>query len=608
MIINIVKKLYDKIKNFIALQKKANSLDTETLRKAIRYIGKYKYLLPFSIGLALISVSFTLYVPILIGDAIDSIIGKDNVDFKIITQKLTISLILIGIIALSNWFMNAINNRISYHVLQDVRNEAFSKIVHMPLSHIDSTPHGDIVNRVINDTDRFAEGLLLAFTQVFTGSLTIVGTLIFILAINWRIALAVVLLTPISILIAKYIGKETYSMHTERSITEAEQASFINETLGNQKLVRAFGQENKAINTYNEIGDRLEKSTLRAIFFSSLTNPTTRFVNSLVYATVALIGALTVISTSNTEALTFTVGQFSVLLSYTNQYTKPFNEISGIFAEFQSALASAKRVFDLIESASEPEDSIDSSKLVNPKGDVSLSGIYFSYDKKQKLIENLNISVNSGNRVAIVGPTGCGKTTLINLLMRFYDVDDGHISVDQIDITNIKKESLRTSYGMVLQDTWLRNGTIRDNIAFGRPDATDDDIISAAKQAFAHSFIKRLENGYDTIIGDGGEGLSQGQKQLICIARVMLNLPPMLILDEATSSIDTRTEMKIQKALVSMMKGRTSFIVAHRLSTIKEADIILVMKDGKIIEQGTHNELLNNGGFYNDLYNSQFAH
>ena len=608
MIINIVKKLYDKIKNFIALQKKANSLDTETLRKAIRYIGKYKYLIPFSIGLALISVSFTLYVPILIGDAIDSIIGKDNVDFKIITQKLTICLILVGIIALSNWFMNAINNRISYHVLQDVRNEAFSKIVHMPLSHIDSTPHGDIVNRVINDTDRFAEGLLLAFTQVFTGSLTIVGTLIFILAINWRIALAVVLLTPISILIAKYIGKETYSMHTERSITEAEQASFINETLGNQKLVRAFGQENKVINTYNEIGDRLEKSTLRAIFFSSLTNPTTRFVNSLVYATVALIGALTVISTSNTEALTFTVGQFSVLLSYTNQYTKPFNEISGIFAEFQSALASAKRVFDLIESASEPEDSIDSSELVNPKGDVSLSGIYFSYDKKQKLIENLNISVNSGNRVAIVGPTGCGKTTLINLLMRFYDVDDGHISVDQIDITNIKKESLRTSYGMVLQDTWLRNGTIRDNIAFGRPDATDDDIISAAKQAFAHSFIKRLENGYDTIIGDGGEGLSQGQKQLICIARVMLNLPPMLILDEATSSIDTRTEMKIQKALVSMMEGRTSFIVAHRLSTIKEADIILVMKDGKIIEQGTHNELLNNGGFYNDLYNSQFAH
>ena len=608
MIINIVKKLYDKTRNFIALQKKANSLDTETLRKAIRYIGKYKYLLPFSVGLALISVSFTLYVPILIGDAIDSIIGKDNVDFKIIGQKLTICLILIGIIALSNWFMNTINNRISYHVLQDVRNEAFSKIVHMPLSHIDSTPHGDIVNRVINDTDRFAEGLLLAFTQVFTGSLTIVGTLIFILAINWRIALAVVLLTPISILIAKYIGKETYSMHTERSITEAEQASFINETLGNQKLVRAFGQENKAINTYNEIGDRLEKSTLRAIFFSSLTNPTTRFVNSLVYATVALIGALTVISTSNAESLAFTVGQFSVLLSYTNQYTKPFNEISGIFAEFQSALASAKRVFDLIESASEPEDSIDSSELVNPKGDVSLSGIYFSYDKKQKLIENLNISVNSGNRVAIVGPTGCGKTTLINLLMCFYDVDDGNISVDQIDITNIKKKSLRTSYGMVLQDTWLRNGTIRDNIAFGRPNATDDDIINAAKQAFAHSFIKRLENGYDTIIGDGGEGLSQGQKQLICIARVMLNLPPMLILDEATSSIDTRTEMKIQKALVSMMKGRTSFIVAHRLSTIKEADIILVMKDGKIIEQGTHNELLNNGGFYNDLYNSQFAH
>ena len=555
--------------------------------------------------LALISVGLTLYVPVLIGEAIDVIIDKGNVDIDTVLNKLLIGGILILITALCNWLMNAINNRISYHVLRDIRNEAFDKIGSLPLSYIDKTPHGDTVNRVINDTDRFAEGLLLAFTQVFTGSLTIIGTLVFMLVLKWEIALAVVFLTPLSIVVARYIGKETYHMHTERSVTEAEQASFINETLGNQKLVRAFGREEFAISRFNEIGDRLEKSSLRAIFFSSLTNPTTRFVNSMVYAAVALIGALSVMNSSD---LAFTVGQFSVLLSYTNQYTKPFNEISGIFAEFQSALASAKRVFDLIEETSEIPDGHDAIELKDATGDISLSNVSFSYQKDKELIRDLNLSVTSGDRIAIVGPTGCGKTTLINLLMRFYDVDEGTISVDGSDIRKVKRKDLRKSYGMVLQDTWLRNATVKENISFGNPDATLDEIIEAAKKAHAHGFIKRLKNGYDTVIGEGGEGLSQGQKQLICIARVMLNLPPMLILDEATSSIDTRTEMKIQKALTAMMNGRTSFIVAHRLSTVKEADVILVMKDGQIIEQGSHNELLKKHGFYHELYYSQFAH
>ena len=593
------------LKKIIFGDKKSTAIDTATLKKALKYIGRYRILLPVSIMLALISVGLTLYVPVLIGEAIDVIIDKGNVDIDTVLNKLLIGGILILITALCNWLMNAINNRISYHVLRDIRNEAFDKIGSLPLSYIDKTPHGDTVNRVINDTDRFAEGLLLAFTQVFTGSLTIIGTLVFMLVLKWEIALAVVFLTPLSIVVARYIGKETYHMHTERSVTEAEQASFINETLGNQKLVRAFGREEFAISRFNEIGDRLEKSSLRAIFFSSLTNPTTRFVNSMVYAAVALIGALSVMNSSD---LAFTVGQFSVLLSYTNQYTKPFNEISGIFAEFQSALASAKRVFDLIEETSEIPDGHDAIELKDATGDISLSNVSFSYQKDKELIRDLNLSVTSGDRIAIVGPTGCGKTTLINLLMRFYDVDEGTISVDGSDIRKVKRKDLRKSYGMVLQDTWLRNATVKENISFGNPDATLDEIIEAAKKAHAHGFIKRLKNGYDTVIGEGGEGLSQGQKQLICIARVMLNLPPMLILDEATSSIDTRTEMKIQKALTAMMNGRTSFIVAHRLSTVKEADVILVMKDGQIIEQGSHNELLKKHGFYHELYYSQFAH
>lgn len=600
-----IKNLLITVKKFILGDKNSAPLDTATLKKSLKYIGNYRMLLPISIALAIISVGLTLYVPVMIGDAIDVIIDKGNVDINTVIDKLILSGVLIGITALCNWLMNAINNRISYHVLRDVRNEAFDKIGSLPLSYIDKTPHGDTVNRVINDTDRFAEGLLLAFTQVFTGSLTILGTLVFMLVLKWEIALAVVFLTPLSIVVARYIGKETYHMHTERSITEAEQASFINESLGNQKLIRAFGKEEDTISRFNEIGDRLEKSSLRAIFFSSLTNPTTRFVNSMVYAAVALIGALSVMSSPE---LVFTVGQFSVLLSYTNQYTKPFNEISGIFAEFQSALASAKRVFDLIEEPGEVLDDADATNLKDIAGGVCIDDVSFSYQKDKELIKNLNLSVKPGERVAIVGPTGCGKTTLINLLMRFYDVDQGDISVDGENIKRIKRKSLRKSYGMVLQDTWLRNATVRENIAFGSPEATLDDIIDAAKKAHAHGFIKRLKNGYDTVIGEGGEGLSQGQKQLICIARVMLNLPPMLILDEATSSIDTRTEMKIQKALASMMNGRTSFIVAHRLSTVKEADVILVMKDGRIIEQGSHEELLEKNGFYYELYNSQFAH
>ena len=600
-----LKIFFSSLKKIILGEKNSTPIDTTTLKKALKYIGRYTILLPVSIMLAIISVGLTLYVPVLIGQAIDVIVDKENVNIEVVLNKLLISGALILITALCNWLMNAINNRISYHVLRDIRNEAFDKLGSLPLSYIDKTPHGDMVNRVINDTDRFAEGLLLAFTQVFTGSLTIIGTLVFMLILKWEIALAVVFLTPLSIVVARYIGKETYHMHTERSVTEAEQASFINESLGNQKLVRAFGREEYTISQFNEIGDRLEKNSLRAIFFSSLTNPTTRFVNSMVYAAVALIGALSVMN--NTD-LTFTVGQFSVLLSYTNQYTKPFNEISGIFAEFQSALASAKRVFDLIEEKSEIADAKEAISIKDATGNLILSNVSFSYQKDKELIRDLNLSVTAGDRVAIVGPTGCGKTTLINLLMRFYDVDDGSISVDGNDIRKIKRKDLRKSYGMVLQDTWLRNATVRENISFGNPSATLDEIIEAAKKAHAHGFIKRLKNGYDTVIGEGGEGLSQGQKQLICIARVMLNLPPMLILDEATSSIDTRTEMKIQKALTAMMKGRTSFIVAHRLSTVKEADIILVMKDGQIIEQGNHYELLEKHGFYHELYYSQFAH
>ena len=581
--------------------------NSKTLKRVFFYIGRYKYLLPVSILMALISVALTLYVPILIGDAIDLAIGKDNVDIAGIISLLTKSATLIAATALAQWIMSTVNNRIAFHVTRDIRNEAFARLEELPLSYIDSNAHGDIVNRVINDTDRFSEGLLLGFTQVFTGVLTILGTLAFMLVINWQIALVVLFITPLSIVVAKFIGSRTYSMFKARSEAEAEATTIIDEMVGNQKIVRAFGHEAIANAEFERIGNKLEKCSLKAIFFSSLTNPTTRFVNSVVYAAVALVGALIALSTKDAE-LAFTVGEFSVLLSYTNQYTKPFNEISGIFAEFQGALASAARVFDLIEEEKEIPEKENSHILESAEGNVDIANVEFAYNKEKPLIRDLNLSVKPGERIAIVGPTGCGKTTIINLLMRFYDVDSGAISVDGRDIRDITRHSLRTSYGMVLQDTWLRAGTVRDNIAFAKPEATDDEIITAAKAAHAHSFIKRLEHGYDTKIGEGGEGLSQGQKQLICIARIMLALPPMLILDEATSSIDTRTEIRIQKAFTEMMKGRTSFIVAHRLSTVKEADVILVMKDGKIIEVGAHDELLSKNGFYAELYNSQFAH
>ncbi len=589
------------------MAKKIQKANPGTIKKVLSYIGKYKLLLPISMLFALITVALTLYVPILIGDAIDMIIGEGAVNFDGIRPLLIKAAILIGITALSQWLMSTINNRIAYHVARDIRNDAFSHIERLPLSYIDSHSRGDTVNRVINDTERFSEGLLLGFTQVFTGVLTILGTLVFMVVINPIIAAVVVLLTPISIFIARFISSRTYSMFRERSETEGEETALIEEMLGNQKVVKAFSHENEAVERFNEVNSRLEKAALRAIFFSSLTNPTTRFINSIVYAATALVGAIIAISTAGTAAA-FTVGEFACILSYSNQYTKPFNEISGIFAEFQNALASASRVFELIEAPAEIPDGESAVVLESAEGNVELSKVSFSYSPSKPLIEDLNLSVKPGQRVAIVGPTGCGKTTIINLLMRFYDVCGGSISVDGHDVRDITRDSLRASYGMVLQETWLKSGTVRENIAFGKPDATDEEIVAAAKAAHAHSFIKRLKNGYDTKIGEGGEELSEGQKQLLCITRVMLALPPLLILDEATSSIDTRTEMRIQKAFAELMRGRTSFIVAHRLSTIREADVILVMKDGHIIESGTHDELIAKGGFYHELYNSQFAH
>lgn len=580
-----------------------------TVGRVLEYIGRYKYLLPVSIFLALVFTSLSLYIPILIGDAIDFVAEGDAVNFDGVLRSLGLAAALIGIAALAQWLMSVINNRIAFFVTRDIRNEAFAKIQKLPLSYIDTTSHGDTVNRVINDTDRFSEGLLLGFTQVFTGVLTILGTLCFMIMISWQVALAVVLLTPLSIFIARFIGGRTFNMFRARSESEAKAASFIDEMVANQKLVRAFGREDEAVSSFGDIGRELEKNSLQAIFMSSLTNPTTRFVNNIVYAAVALIGALLVMgSDPEAGAVLLTIGEFSALLSYTNQYTKPFNEISGVFAEFQNALASAARVFDLIEEESETDEAPDAVSLDGVSGEVELRDVEFSYVPEKELIRDLSLKVEPGQRIAIVGPTGCGKTTLINLLMRFYDVNSGEIRVDGVDIRRTTRHSLRASYGMVLQDTWLCGGTVRENIAFGRPDATDDEIVAAAKSAHAHSFIKRLEHGYDTILGEGGEGLSQGQKQLICIARIMLTSPPMLILDEATSSIDTRTEMRIQRAFSEMMVGRTSFIVAHRLSTVREADAILVMRDGKIIETGRHEELLANGGFYEALYNSQFAH
>ena len=566
----------------------------------MKYLKNYRLLTAASILLAAVTVALTLYVPIVIGEAIDNIVSAHNVDFAAIAALLMRVAIVAGITALLQWIMNTINNRITYSVVRDVRGEAFRKIEVLPLKFIDSHSQGDIVSRVIADADQFADGLLMGFTQLFTGVVTILGTLGFMLSLNVHITLLVVLLTPLSLFAAKFIATHTYSMFKKQSETRGEQTALVDEMINNMKVVQAFSHEDAAVDDFDEINDRLEKFSLRAVFYSSLTNPTTRFINSVVYAGVGLTGAIAAINGN------ITVGGLSCFLSYANQYTKPFNEISGVVTELQNALACAGRLFDLIDEQPRIPDSPDAKVLTDVRGRVDMENVAFSYTPERKLIENLNLSVEPGQRVAIVGPTGCGKTTLINLLMRFYDVNSGSISVDGDDIRGITRDSLRRSYGMVLQDTWLRSGTVRDNITMGKPDATDEEVITAARAAHAHSFIKRLPNGYDTVIGEDGGSLSQGQKQLLCITRVMLCLPPMLILDEATSSIDTRTEIKIQKAFAALMQGKTSFIVAHRLSTIREADVILVMKDGNIIEKGNHDSLMAKDGFYAHLYNSQF--
>ncbi len=585
---------------------KKNTAQKGTLRKVLKYVQRHGFFMVLSILFAAITVALTLYTPILIGDAIDLIVGKGQVDFAGITAILIKTGIIIGITALIQWLMNTINNRITYHVVRDIRNEAFRKIEILPLSYIDAHPYGDIVNRVIADADQFADGLLMGFTQLFTGIVTILGTLFFLFSISWEIAIVVVIVTPLSLFIARFIANRTYRMFRVQSETRGQQTAFIDEMIGNQKVVQAFSHEGEALEEFDRINDRLADCSLKATFYSSLTNPCTRFVNSVVYAGVALAGALICIATAG-SVNPFTIGQLSACLSYANQYTKPFNEISGVVTELQNALACASRLFELIEEEPQIPEPADAVELADVKGSVGLNDVSFSYVPDRKLIEGLNLSVKPGQRIAIVGPTGCGKTTIINLLMRFYDVNSGSITVDGTDIRNATRNSLRSSYGMVLQETWLRSGTIRDNIVMGKPDATDEEIIAAAKASHAHSFIKRLPQGYDTVITEDGGSLSQGQKQLLCITRVMLCLPPMLILDEATSSIDTRTEIKIQDSFAKMMNGRTSFIVAHRLSTIREADVILVMKDGHIIEQGNHEELLAKNGFYANLYNSQFA-
>ncbi len=574
---------------------------TKTIIKILKYIRRYWVFLGISIALSAVTVACSLYLPLLTGDALDLILTKGLVDFAGIFAILKKMGIMVLFTALAQWIMNTCNNKITYNVIRDVRKEAFAKLERLPLKYLDAHAYGEVVSRLITDVDQFADGLLMGFTQFFSGILTIFGTLFFMFAISGRITIAVVILTPISLVVASFIAKKTFSMFKLQSETRGEQTSFIEEMVGNQKVVQAFCREDETLEKFDEINDRLEKCSLQAIFFSSITNPSTRFVNSLVYATVAVVGAFLAISGG------ISIGNLSALLSYANQYTKPFNEISGVVTELQNALACARRVFELMEEEPEVPDAADAAVLEQNNGEVVLENVAFSYVPQQKLIENLNLHVKPGQRIAIVGPTGCGKTTLINLLMRFYDVKEGAIKVNDIDIRNMTRKSLRDNYGMVLQETWLRSGTIRDNIVMGKPDATDEEVIAAAKASHAHSFIKRLPDGYDTIVAEDGGNLSQGQKQLLCIARVMLCLPPMLILDEATSSIDTRTEIKIQEAFAHMMNGRTSFIVAHRLSTIREADIILVMKDGNIIEQGSHEELLKKNGFYAELYNSQFA-
>lgn len=572
------------------------------LGKVFFYIRHYIPLLVLSTVLAAVTVALTLYFPILTGRAIDLIIAKGKVDFDGIFVLVKKGIIVIMITAAAQWLMNMCNNRMTYHIVRDIRKDAFNRIEHLPLSYIDSHSHGDMVSRIIADVDTFADGLLMGFTQLFTGAATIVGTLLFMLSIDIKITLVVVLLTPVSLFVASFIAKKTYSMFTLQSKTRGEQTALIEEMVGNQKVVQAFCHEDEALEKFDEVNTRLQKYSLNATFFSSLVNPCTRFVNNLVYAAVGITGAFAVILTGGV----FSVGSLSCFLSYANQYTKPFNEISGVVTELQNALACATRFFELIEAPEEKPDTEDAYELARADGRVDIEHVYFSYTPERRLIEDFNLQVEPGQRIAIVGPTGCGKTTLINLLMRFYDTNSGKIKVSGHDIMDMTRRSLRKNYGMVLQETWLKKGTIRDNICMGKPDATEEEMIAAAKASHAHSFIRRLPDGYDTEIAEDGGNLSQGQKQLLCIARVMLCLPPMLILDEATSSIDTRTEVKIQKAFLTMMKGRTSFIVAHRLSTIREADVILVMKDGKIIEQGNHETLLKQNGFYATLYNSQF--
>lgn len=573
---------------------------TSTLKKVLKRIKKYYVLVLLSLVMAVATVILSLYLPILTGDAVDGIVSKGMVNFTGLFRILKTMIIVIVATAVFQWFMNVINNHITYHVVQDIRKEAFEKLEKLPLKYVDGHSYGDIVSRMISDVDQFAEGLLMGFTQLFTGLLTIVGTLFFMFEINVKIALVVVVLTPLSLFVAAFIAKRTYTMFQKQSETRGEQTSLIEEMVGNLKVVQAFGHEDENQEKFDEINGRLQKYSLNAIFFSSLVNPSTRFINSMIYAGVGITGAISALSGG------ISVGQLTCFLSYANQYTKPFNEISGVITELQNALACAARVFELIEEEPEVPDKEDAVVLEDAEGNIRLEHVYFSYTADKKLIQDFNLSVKPGQRIAIVGPTGCGKTTLINLLMRFYDINEGKILVDDHEIRDITRGSLRTNYGMVLQDTWIRNGTVKENIIIGKPDATMDEVIAAAKASRAHDFIKRLPLGYDTVLGEEGGNLSQGQKQLLCITRVMLCLPPMLILDEATSSIDTRTEIKIQQAFARMMEGRTSFIVAHRLSTIREADRILVMKDGNVIEQGNHQELLKQGGFYAELYNSQF--
>ncbi|WP_276953305.1 ABC transporter ATP-binding protein [Enterocloster lavalensis] len=573
----------------------------KTLRRILTYIREYRLWVAFSLTMAVAIVALTLYVPILTGRAVDRIVEQGNVDFGGLLRILRVILIAVAFTSVFQWLMNHINNKITYRVVKDVRTRAFNQLEVLPLRYIDSHSSGDLISRIIADIDQFSEGLLMGFTQLFTGVLTILGTLLFMLSINPWITIVVVALTPVSLFVASFIAKRTYIMFKHQSETRGELTGLTDEMLGNMKVVQAFGYQDRAQKTFEEINSRLAGYSMQATFFSSITNPATRFVNSMVYAAVGIAGSYGAIRGI------LTVGQLTSFLSYANQYTKPFNEISGVVTELQNALASAARVFELIDQEPFPEEPEDAVKLQNVAGQVDLKQVNFSYDPSVKLIEDLNLSVKPGQRIAIVGPTGCGKTTVINLLMRFYDVDSGSIQVDGHDVRNVTRKSLRTNFGMVLQETWLKSGTIRENIAYGRPDATEEEIVQAAREAHAHSFIKRMPQGYDTMIGEDGGNLSQGQKQLLCIARVMLCLPPMLILDEATSSIDTRTEIRIQKAFSRMMEGRTSFIVAHRLSTIREADRILVMKAGRIVEQGTHGDLLEKNGFYAEIYNSQFA-